>query len=119
MTIFIDDMDAPFGRMLMSHMWSDTSLDELHAMARRLGMRASWFQCKILSPEANLPKVESLGIWPLPHYDVAKQKKAQAIALGAVLLEYGTNDAWIEATRRGRLLHPQRAKWLEADRHGS
>lgn len=49
------------------HMFADT-LEELHAMADRLGMKRSWFQDKK----------------DLPHYDLVKSKRDKAIALGAV-----------------------------------
>lgn len=49
------------------HMWVD-SLDELHAMARRLQMRRAWFQ----------------GDTRLPHYDLTANKRRLAIEAGAV-----------------------------------
>ena len=71
MTVYVDDMRARFGRMIMCHMFSP-NLDELHAMATRLGLRR-WFQ----NPET-MPKVS----WP--HYDISLSKKAEAIRYGAV-----------------------------------
>lgn len=49
-----------------SHMFAD-SLEELHAMADRIGMKRSWFQ--------NESK--------LPHYDVTPSRRAAAVAAGA------------------------------------
>jgi hypothetical protein len=69
MSVYVDRYFADFGRMKMSHMIAD-SLEELHAMAVRLGIRR-WFQGKA----------------SFPHYDVCKAKREQAIAFGAVPLE--------------------------------
>lgn len=67
MAVYVDDMRAPFRRMIMCHMIADTP-DELHAMAARIGMRREWFQ----------------GRSRVPHYDVCLQRRAQAVALGAI-----------------------------------
>lgn len=48
------------------HMTSDTSLEELHSFAAKLGMRRSWFQDG-----------------RRPHYDLTKAKREQAVRLGA------------------------------------
>lgn len=51
------------------HLWCDKGEEEqLHALARKIGMRRSWFQNKI----------------GFPHYDLVPPKRAKAIALGAV-----------------------------------
>ena len=75
MTVYVDDVRHHFGRMVMCHMWADT-VEELHDMADRLGLRRSWFQ---KPPKAS---------WE--HYDVSLGLKAKAIAAGAVLTDkYG------------------------------
>lgn len=43
MTVYVDDVRHPFRRMVMSHMWAD-SLDELLAMADRIGVARRWLQ---------------------------------------------------------------------------
>lgn len=48
------------------HMFADT-LEELHGMASKIGMKRSWFQDKE----------------DLPHYDLVKSKRDRAIKLGA------------------------------------
>jgi hypothetical protein len=53
----------------MCHMIADAP-DELHAMADRIGVARRWFQ---QPPKASF--------W---HYDIAKSKRALAIAAGAV-----------------------------------
>ena len=68
MAVYVDDMEAPFGRMIMCHMIADTD-DELHAMATRIGVARRWHQAP--------PKHDS-------HYDIAKTKRALAVANGAV-----------------------------------
>lgn len=50
----------------MCHMLADT-VDELHAMADRIGVERRWFQGR-----------------KTPHYDVCLSKRAQAVRLGAV-----------------------------------
>ncbi|QMV19671.1 DUF4031 domain-containing protein [Granulicella sp. 5B5] len=49
------------------HMYADT-LDELHAMALRIGMRRAWFQDKE----------------KLPHYDLVPARRKEAVAAGAI-----------------------------------
>lgn len=68
MPVYVDNMRAPFGRMLMCHMVADT-LDELHAMADRIGVARRWYQG---------PPVTR---WP--HYDIALSKRALAVVAGA------------------------------------
>lgn len=64
-----------------SHMWSDESADELHAMAARLGLRRAWYQEKAgpLSP----PKMKLFR----NHYDVTPPKRTLALRYGAVAME--------------------------------
>ncbi len=75
MTVYVDDVRHRFGRMVMCHMWADT-LDELLAMADRVGVARKWLQ---QPPKAS---------WV--HFDIALSKKALAIDAGAVLTDrYG------------------------------
>ena len=69
MAVYVDDMRAPFGRMIMCHMGADT-LVELHRMAGMLGIQRKWFQCP---PKAS---------WP--HYDISLGKRGLAVKYGAV-----------------------------------
>lgn len=66
MTVYVDDMRAHFGRMIMCHMTADT-LPELHAMAEKIGIRRAWFQDKP----------------PFEHYDISLSKRALAVKNGA------------------------------------
>ena len=71
MAVYVDDMAAPFGRMVMFHMVADTD-DELHAMADRIGVARRWHQ----KPGT-----------PHSHYDICKAKRSQAVAHGAVEID--------------------------------
>lgn len=74
MTVYIDQLKEyprrPHGHLLWCHMFADTTA-ELHAMAKRLGLRASWFQ-------GQDPRLE------FQHYDVTESKRREARRLGAV-----------------------------------
>ena len=74
MSVFVDDMAAPFGRMVMCHMIGDTSA-ELMEMASRVGVSARWLQYPGTYKE---------------HFDICKAKRSQAVALGA--LEIGRRE---------------------------
>jgi hypothetical protein len=67
MSVYVDDMQAGYGRMIMCHMVADTT-DELIAMAEKIGVQTKWIQAK--------------GTWR-EHFDVCKSKREKAIALGA------------------------------------
>lgn len=84
MSVYVDDMRAAFGRMVMCHMVADTRA-ELHAMAEAIGLKRSWFQ---ESPPASSP-----------HYDVSLSKRAQAIKLGAFLVD---RRGLVEVVHRAR-----------------
>jgi hypothetical protein len=100
MTVYVDDVRYPYGRMIMCHMFAD-SLDELHAMADRIGIQRRWFQCP--------PKAR----WE--HYDISLGKKEQAIAHGAVLTDrYGAS--YFVAQKRGNASMVERIDVLRARR---
>lgn len=76
MTVYVDDMEAPVGRMLMCHMVAD-STDELLQMADAIGVDRKWLRDPGTYRE---------------HFDIAKSKRAAAVKLGAVevsVLELG------------------------------
>lgn len=68
MAVYVDDMRAGFGRMVMCHMVADTT-DELLAMADKIGVQRKWLQ------NAGTPK---------EHFDIALSKRALAVKAGAV-----------------------------------
>lgn len=74
MTVYVDDMRAKFGRLVMCHMVADTEA-ELHAMADCIGVDRKWYQ--------NKPRH--------PHYDIALSKRVLAVSAGAV--EISQRDA--------------------------
>lgn len=69
MAVYVDKARNKFRRMIMCHMMADT-LEELHEMADKIGMRREWFQ----------PKSS-------PHYDVCLERKSLAIKNGAVVAD--------------------------------
>lgn len=68
MTVYVDDMRAKLGRLIMCHMIADTE-DELLDMADRIGVVRRWHQ----HPGT-----------PSSHFDIALSKRALAIKAGAV-----------------------------------
>ena len=87
MPVYVDEPEYPYGRMMMCHMIADT-LDELHAMADRIGVARRWFQNKGRHP----------------HYDICKSKRALAVNAGA-----------IEIDRRGLVDVMNRPRHLRAE----
>jgi hypothetical protein len=63
MTVYVDNMRAPYGRLILCHMIADTEA-ELHAMADQIGVARKWHQGD--------------------HYDIAMSKRALAVAAGAL-----------------------------------
>lgn len=80
MGVYVDESRYPFGRMLMCHMIAD-SLEELHAMAKLIGIQRKWFQDK-----------------RVPHYDICKSKRSLAVKAGA------TELSRLDMARRTRIL---------------
>lgn len=68
MPVYIDDYNAPYGRMIMCHMMADTH-QELVNMAVHIGIHTKWIQ-----KEGTIYE----------HFDVCLQMKQRAIKLGAV-----------------------------------
>ncbi len=68
MSVYVDTMQASFGRMVMCHMIAD-STEELLAMADRIGVQRKWIQ--------------HAGTH-LEHFDVALIKRRLAIQSGAI-----------------------------------
>lgn len=68
MSVYVDDMRAPYGRLIMCHMLADTD-EELCAMADRIGVARRWHQRPGTAKS---------------HYDVCLTKRALAVAAGAI-----------------------------------
>ena len=67
MTVYVDDMKAQYGRMVMCHMIAD-STEELNNMAGSIGVSERWIQ--------------NFGTWK-EHYDISLTKRKLAIDAGA------------------------------------
>lgn len=87
MTVYVDNMrlSAQVGSITgrWSHLMADSD-DELNAFAAKLGLKQAW---------AQYPGTA------MSHYDVTDSKRRQAIALGAVPIDYG-GDVSIALIRR-------------------
>jgi len=68
MTIYVDESKWPYRRMIMCHMITDNEPDELHEMARKIGVSQTHYQDQ----------------GKYNHYDVCKNMRTLAIKLGAV-----------------------------------
>lgn len=104
LAVYVDDMRAPFGRLIMCHMIADTD-DELHEMADRIGVARKWWQAP--------PKHHS-------HYDIALSKKEMAIKAGAVAISQQQLAAMVRRQRKlGYLGSPDDAEdWARASFSG-
>lgn len=68
MAVYIDDINHPYGRMIMNHMIADTQ-EELLAMVDKIGVNRKWIQDKGTYRE---------------HFDICLGKKKLAIKNGAI-----------------------------------
>lgn len=68
MSVYVDNMQVGFGRMVMCHMVADTRA-ELLEMADKIGVQRKWIQ------DFNSPR---------EHFDICKSKRAKAIEFGAI-----------------------------------
>lgn len=94
MTVFVDDMRAKYGRLIMCHMIADTEA-ELHAMADTIGVARKWFQKKASGD----------------HYDIALSKRALAVAAGAKEITWRQAGAMCRVRRStGVLPAPEEAE---------
>lgn len=71
MSVYVDNMRAPFRGMIMCHMLAD-STDELMAMADRIGIARRWVQYPGTARE---------------HFDIPLSKRALAVAAGAIEID--------------------------------
>lgn len=89
MAVYVDDMRAGYGRMVMCHMIAD-SHEELFEMARKIGVQHKWLQNAYSYRE---------------HFDICLAKRKLAVAAGAK-----------EVTQKeiGRMLLERRKKLITA-----
>ena len=83
MSIYVDNMSAPFGRMLMSHMFADSST-ELIAMADRIGVARKWIQ-----------KAGTI----YEHFDVCQAMRKKAVKAGAIEVTMKEYGIWLRGKR--------------------
>lgn len=103
MTVYVDDMAAPYGRMTMCHMIADTE-EELIAMADKIGVRRKWHQ---------YPGT------PRSHFDICLSKKGLAIKNGAVPITWRQTALMCRARRiTGKLCKPEDAEQWQAPAEG-
>lgn len=103
MPVYVDDMRANFGRMIMCHMIADTR-EELLSMARAIGVDEKWIQYP------NTPK---------EHFDIALSKKSLAIQNGAIEVTW-RQCAMMERRRirTGKLGPPEDAeRWFKEEEY--
>jgi len=74
MSVYVDSAIHRLRDRLMCHMFSP-DLDELHAMADRIGIDRRWFQ------DPSTMRVS----WP--HYDIDSARRSHAVQLGAVVCD--------------------------------
>ena len=72
MAVYVDDMRARFGRMVMCHMLADTT-EELLAMADKIAVARRWIQHPGTHRE---------------HFDICLSKRAVAVQHGAVEISW-------------------------------
>lgn len=77
MAVYVDPAVWPFGRMIMCHMWADTT-DELLQMALKIGVQRKWIQGH---PTLSLPRYRKAS-WV--HFDICSTKRKSAIHHGAI-----------------------------------
>lgn len=80
MTVYVDDAVHPWRGQRWAHLMADT-LEELHAMAARLGIPRRAFQNKTSGA----------------HYDVTAELRQLAIAFGAMPISRHTDRALVKA----------------------
>ncbi len=103
MSVYVDKPVHRFRHMLMCHMLAD-SPEELHEMADRIGIARRWYQRNASTP----------------HYDISKEKRAEAIAAGAIEVDRRGVVAVIRRIRESIRASPdggiwgrERRAWLE------
>lgn len=78
MSVYVDDMRAPFGNMIMCHMMADTT-EELLNMVDKIGIKRKWIQYPGTYKE---------------HFDIALTKRKLAVVNGAIEI------TWAETSRK-------------------
>ncbi len=100
MPVYVDNMKAKYGRLIMCHMLADSD-EELHEMAYKIGVARKWHQ----SP----PKHDS-------HYDIALSKRSLALEHGAIEITWKQASAMNMRRRIEGILgnHSEAIEWVYA-----
>lgn len=102
MAVYVDDMRAPFGWLILCHMIADTTA-ELLQMADRIGVARKWIQYSGTLRE---------------HFDISRSKRALAVASGAIEITWRQCGAMVlrkEATGEGLGDPSDAEEWLRSD----
>lgn len=86
MAVYVDNMRARLGRMVMCHMLADTT-EELLAMADEIGVARRWLQHPGTHRE---------------HFDIALSKRAEAVKHGAVEITWRQSGEIVRRRREDR-----------------
>lgn len=92
MSVYVDSMRAPYGRMTMCHMIADSS-EELLAMADRIGVDRKWLQDGGTNRE---------------HFDIALSKRRLAVQHGAISI--GMRDLAVKLRAKRELAATEEGK---------
>lgn len=80
--IYIEGDSSCLVDMARNRLFAD-NLDELHRLAKRIGLRRRWFQRKSA----------------MPHYDLTRNKRREAIMAGALIVDKATESKYISLLR--------------------
>lgn len=100
MTVYVDNMQASFGRMKMCHCWADDR-QELLEMMDVIGVQRKWFQRPNGDCEFGMD-----ASWE--HFDIAQTKRTLAIRNGAVevsmfvMAEHANRQNFVKACNRNQ-----------------
>lgn len=97
MTVYVDNMQASYGRMVMCHMIADTD-KELLDMCDIIGVQKKWIQ--------------HVGTYKV-HFDIAQTKRAAAVRAGAVEITLRQYAFMVNSRKEGgAMCSPQEAREL-------
>ncbi len=90
MSVYVDNMAKPFGRMIMCHMIADCT-EDLMAMADRVGVARRW--------------VQNPGT-PTEHFDICLEARRKAVTAGAIEITMREAVTMLRARRTEMGLSP-------------
>ena len=87
MCVYVDNMRAPYRRMIMCHMLADTR-EELDQMADKIGVQRKWIQKAGTVHE---------------HYDICLSARAKAVSFGAKEIDMRGTALLIKKKRESKI----------------